>query len=392
VYATEFNYIWDINKIDALEDLQLKAFLDEIARSYYKINTHKNYLDVDIDYNRLGEIDNISNELTTFIDINKRKRMILLNASIQGEIDYKSLRDNIIELEDFLNVYPGSELLLEAESLYKSLISMYFIGSDGLDPFDYENKKFKDSFFDITLDTSLNFPMTMLSDISIDFLNQIDNKNSFKNIDYVSLISNYRKMGLKNKNTILPIISEKNDTSSVVYPQFSLFENKDAQDIINNKVESEIQSIKDNLNWTYDDKTTYNISYFVNYGSYKYISMQLSGSSYNRDNKETLTFQKNLNFNINSGETIKLSDIFGITFNEYNEKLTALIKASDDIDSSKLSSFDILTKEPDFMISNLSLVVYFEKGEYDFNDKYPVYIYISQRELGDLLDFRELYK
>lgn len=392
VYATKFNYIWDIKKIDTLEDSDLKVFLDEIARSYYKISTHKNYIDVDIDYNRLSKFDNLSNELNAFIDINKTKRTLLLNASIQGEIDYKALRDNIINLESFLNVYTDSELLFEAESLYKSLISMYFIGSDGLNPFDYENKKFKNSFFDTILDTSINYPVTMLSDICTNFLNQIDNKNSFKSIDYVSLVSNYRKMGLKNRNTILPIVSEKSDNSNVIYPQFSSFEDKAIQDALNNKIQSEVESIKDNLNWKSDDNTKYNISYFVNYGSYKYISVQLSGSSYNRVSKENFTVQKNLNFNVNTGETIKLSELLDTTFNNYSEKLNELIKSSDDLDSSKLSSFDMLTKEPEFMISNLSIVLYFEKGEYGFDDKYPVYIYISQSELKDLLDFRELYK
>lgn len=391
-YAGTFNYIWDVNKIDSLEDSDLKVFLQELARSYYKISTHKNYIDVDLDYNRLGKLDNLSDELISFIDINQTKRTLLLNASIQGEMDYNALRDNIMKLESFLIDYPDSDLTFEAESLYKSLISMFFIGSDGLDPFDYDNKKFKQTFFNTLLETSLNYPMTMFSEICTEFLNKIDNKNEYKSMDYVSLISNYRKMGLKNKNSILAVVSEKSEFSNIIYPQFSSFEDKSVQQTLNDKIKKEIEAIKSNLNWKEDANTKYNISYFVNYGSYKYISLQLTGSSYNRETKLNSTIQTNLNFDVKTGDVIELSDLLGQSFDDYKTTFTEMIKTSGDIDSAKLSSFKTLTEQPQFMISNLSLVLYFEKGQYNFDDKYPVYVYISQNKLKNILNFRELYK
>lgn len=391
VYATNFNYVWDINKISTLEDSTLKTFLDELSKSYYKINTHKNYLDVDIDYDRLIKIDNLSDEIRSFISINRNKRSLLMDASIHGEIDYRSLRNNILDLENFIIEYPNTEILYEAETLYKNMISMYFIGSDGLDPFDYENKNFKQAFYDTLIDTSVNYPLTMLSSISIDLLNTLEYKNEYKNIDYVSLVSNFRKMGLKNKNSIVSVISEKSDLSNLVYPQFESFDKKDIQKKMNTKIQSEIDIIKSKLKWHSSDSSKYNISYFVNYGSYKYISIQLTGSSYDREKKENSTVQKNLTFDINTGETIELSELFNTSFDEYNSLISDLIKSSDSIKSSNSSSFDKLKKEPQFMISNQSLVLYFEKGEYDFDDKYPVYVYIKQKELEELLDFRNLY-
>ena len=392
IYASNFNYVWNIENIKNIEDEGIRIFLSKIASSYYKVETHKNYLDVDLDYNRLSKLDNLSDELKRYIQININKREILLSSSAKGELDYKSLRDNIILLEEFFVDYPESEISFEAEALYKNLLTMFFIGSDGLDPFDYDKKNFKDSFFNVLVDTSINFSSTMIADLSNKFLNELDYKNEYKNIDYVSLISNFRKMGLQNANSIRSITSEKTDNSNIIYPSFENFKDKKVEEKINNTIVSALNSMKAELKWKSDPNTKYNISYFINYGSYKYISLQLTGSSYNRENKENFTVQKNLNFALDRGQEISLSDLLGIEFSQYKDELSQLIIKHSDIPFKTLSSCEGLTSEPDFMISNLSLVLYFKPGQYNFDEEYPVYVYLNQSIMDDLLDFRNIYK
>lgn len=392
VYKENFNYTWDLTVIDRLEDSETKTYLKSLSSSFYKISTHPNYLDVDTNYDQLLLLDNISDEIKKFLEINISKRDLILEGALKGEINYVELRNNIISLEDYMANYPHSLLKMESENLYRSMINMYFVGTDGLSPFDYSSNKFRNKFFDILLNTKENYPDYMFTSLCNSFLELTNNKNQLENVDYVSGISNFKQLGLRSSRKIEQVTAAKSTDLSIIYPKVSGFNDKGIEDKINTTITDAIADIKDNLDWDTDENGKYSISYYVSYGSYKYLSIQLTGSYYDHDTNTNDNYQRNLNFDVSTGENVKLSDILGLPFDQYNDDMVKLIKQNSDSYTTDTTNLHILDKEPEFLISNLSLVLYFDTGEYGFNDEYPVYVYIDHSKLKNFLDFRTLFE
>lgn len=392
IYKENFNYTWDIAVIDKLEDSEAKTYLKGLSSSFYKISTHPNYLDVDTNYDQLLSLENISDEIKKFLEINISKRDLILEGALKGEINYVELRNNIIRLEDYMTNYPNSLLNMESENLYRSMINMYFVGTDGLSPFDYSNNRFRTKFYDTLLDTSENYSDYIFTSLCNNFLELTNNKNQLENVDYVSVISNFKQLGLASSRKIEQVTAAKSTNLSIIYPKVLGFDDKNIEDKINTTITDAIIDIKDHLSWDTNENGKYSISYYVSYGSYKYLSIQLTGSYYDHDTNTNDNYQRNLNFDISTGENVKLSDLLDLPFDEYSEDMAKLIKQNSDSYTTDTTNLHSLDKEPEFLISNLSLVLYFDTGEYGFNDEYPVYVYIDHSKLKNFLDFRTLFK
>lgn len=391
IYKEKFNYIWDLAIIDRLDESDTKDYFKTLSTSFYKISTHPNYLDVDTNYDQLLALSHLSNEIKDFIAINIVKRDLILEGALKGEINYVELRNNIVKLEDYMKKYPDSLLKMESENLYRSMINMYFVGTDGLSPFDYSNNKFRAKFFDTLVNTTETYPNYMFTDLCKNFLELTGNVNQLENIDYVSGISNFKQLGLSSSSTIEQVTAAKSTDLSIIYPKVSGFEDVDVEDKINLTITDAIADIKEKLAWDSDENGKYSISYYVSYGSYKYLSIQLTGSYYDHDTNTNDNYQRNLNFDLSSGKNVKLSDILGQSLEGYNKDLTSLIKENCDSYTTDTTKFNSLDHEPEFLISNLSLVLYFDTGEYDFNEEYPVYVYIDHSKLNGFVDFRTLF-
>ncbi|SNS75885.1 protein of unknown function [Anaerovirgula multivorans] len=150
----------------------------------------------------------------------------------------------------------------------------------------------------------------------------------------------------------------------LTYPDIIGLDNEDIQQAINGTIQEEIYKMI--IEQGYEEDYTKEIwgDYKVELNEYNLLSVLIYIHSYSKGAAHGLTALKAINFDLQSGKTYELADLF-IKNSGYVNKINELIKEEMvEKDIPMLVEFETIDKKQDFYLTKEALTVFFQLYEY----------------------------
>lgn len=387
VYGSEFNFQWNETKIGSISDNEVKTIFNDLNNAYMRIDTYGQYLGPVVNYQKLGELPNVSDDVKQFfLNMSGLYTTGRLANQLKG-LDYAATAQYAAAIEDTYNKANDLTLKEYAAATLSFALNLYYTGTEGSSPFDLEKKTLTDSFVAATQDVVKKYEKYHIGKLGKDFLALSDASNGELNSDFADLVINYKKFGFDSKKTITSAKNIKDPNLFEITPVFSGFDNKSAEEKIAKEIDAAVTQIKSNVQWEKTEKTNYHLSYIVDYASDTYFSLQLSGVSYNQENSVNLYDNVSLIFDSKTGERITLKEIFKEDYDKNMKRIKALV-LQDIIEKQKLEfkTTKELVIEDNVLIDPNYLMVTFKKGSYSDEQQYDIVSYVPYSSLLDTFD------
>lgn len=142
-------YEFDPNKIDNINDEELKEILNEIVNGKYKLVNSEGAFYPAIDYNSLGKYKGyLSEEMMEFFNIKKVYIDTPLATDAQVVVPWDEIGNRLKVIEEYLAKYPESIKEEEAVRFYGEYLAIYMSGTDNTPICNIEDKKILDEVLD----------------------------------------------------------------------------------------------------------------------------------------------------------------------------------------------------------------------------------------------------
>lgn len=390
VYNQEFNSNWDEQKIEKISDPEVKAVFEDLNKSLFKIDSYGEYFGPIVNYQKVSELPGISKDLRTYYQtVASLYSLSRLANQIQG-LDYAVAAQYAATLEDIYNNAKDITLKEESESMIRFALNLYYTGTEGSSPFDFEKNTLKQGFVDATKEVVKKYPNYQIGKLGKTFLDLSDQNGGKLTTDYADVVINYKKFGFDSPYEITSKKLIKEPNYFEITPVVSGFTDKAVSEKIASEIEKSIGKIKDNVKWEKSEKTNYHLSYIVDFASEKYLSLQLSGVSYNQDNSTNLYDNESLLFDMKTGARITLKDVFKDKYDANIAKIKALVQK--DITENQQLNYkttkDIVI-EDNVLLDSKYMMVILKKGVYSDEQQYDIISYVNYADLLDTFDMSD---
>ncbi len=390
VYNQEFNGTWDEQKIEKITDPEVKKVFEDLSKSYYKIDSYGEYFGPIVNYQKISELPGISKDLRTYYQtVSSLYSLGRLANQIQG-LDYAVAAQYAATLEDLYKNAKDITLKEESESMIRYALNLYYTGTEGSTPFDFEKNMLKQGFVDATKEVVKKYPNYQVGKLGKIFLDLSEENGGKLTTDYADVVINYKKFGFDSpyEVTSKKVIKEPNYFE--ITPVITGFSDKAVGEKMASEIEKTIGKIKDTIQWEKSEKTNYHLSYIVDFASEKYLSLQISGVSYNQDNSTNLYDNESLLFDMKTGTRITLKDVFKDHYDANIAKIKSLVQK--DITENQQLNYKTtkeLVIEDNVLLDDKYMMVVLKKGTYSDEQQYDIISYVNYADLLDTFDMSD---
>lgn len=387
VFSQEFNASWDEAKINSIADQEVKAVFNQLNDAYFKVDSYGDYFGPVVNYQKIAELPGISDTVKGYYrNVSSLYSLSRLASQLQG-LDYMATAQYSAAMEDIYNNAKDITLKEGAESMLRFSLNLYYTGSETSSPFDFEKNVLKEAFVSNTKEVIKKYPKYHVGLLGQEFLDLSDKNNGQLSTDFADIVINYKKFGFNSNLTVTSnkIIKEPNYFE--IIPVFSGFKDASVTEKIASEIETTVGSIKEVVQWDKSENTNYHLSYLVDFANEKYLSLQLSGVSYNQENSTNLYDNECLLFDVQTGEKITLKDIFKDDYDVNMKRIKELV-LKDIVEKQQLSyktTKDIVI-EDNVLIDQNYMMVILKKGAYSDEQQYDIVSYVTYSDLLDTFD------
>jgi hypothetical protein len=387
VFGEEFKYQWDERKIGSISDNDLKIIFNDLNKAYMKVEVNGQYLGPAVNYQKISELPNLSEAVRKFyLNVDGLYSTGRLANQLKG-LDYAATAQYAAVMEDTYMNAEDLTLKESASSMLSFALNLYYTGTEGSSPFDFEKKTLSESFVTSTKEVIKKYDKYHIGILGKQYLEMSDANNGELTSDFADLVINYKKFGFDSKKSVTSNKVVKEPNYFEITPVFTGFENHSIEEKVANEIATAVGQIKETVKWEKTEKTNYHLSYIVDYASDTYFSLQLSGVSYNQENSVNLYDNVSLIFDSKTGEKITLKDIFKEDYDKNMKKVKELVLK--DINENQKLTFkttkDIVI-DNNVMLDPNYLMVTFKKGSYSDEQQYDIVTYVPYSQLLDTFD------
>ncbi len=390
IFGEEFKYQWHEDQIGSISDNEIKTVFNDLNKAYMKIDVYGQYLGPAVNYQKISELPNLSSDVKNYLtNISGLYSIGRLANQLKG-LDYLAAAQYAAAIEDAYNNAQDLTLKEAAASNLAFALNLYYTGTEGSSPFDFEKKTLSESFVVSTKEVIKKYEKYHIGKLGKEFMALSDANNGDLNSDFADLVINYKKFGFDSKKAVTSNKNIKEPNYFEITPVFSGFDDKTVEDKIAKSIDSAVAQIKESVQWDKTEKTNYHLSYIVDYASDTYFSLQLSGVSYNQENSVNLYDNVSMIFDSKTGERVTLKDIFKDDY-EKNMKRVKELALQDIVDKQKLEfkTTKELVIDNNVMIDPNYLMISFKKGSYSDEQQYDIVSYVTYTDLLDTFDMND---
>lgn len=387
IFSEDFNYQWNEEKIDSIADQEIKAMFSDLKNAYMKIDAYGEYLGPVVNYQKIATLPGISETLKSYYNnVAGLYSTGRLANQLQG-LDYMATAQYAAFMEDLLKTAKDLTLKESASSMLSFALSLYYSGTEGSSPFDFEKKTLSATFVSATQEVIKKYPDYHVGKLGQEFLDLSDANNGQLNSDFADLIINYKKFGYDSKKSVKSNKVVKEPDYFEITPVFSGFDNPSAEEKIASEIASAVGQIKETIQWEKTEKTNYHLSYIVDFANDHYFSLQLSGVSYNQGNSTNLYDNISMIFNAETGERITLKEIFKDDYDQNMKRIKELVlKDITEVQKLTFKTTKDIVIDNNVLIDANYLMVNLKKGSYSDEQQYDIVSYVLYSDLLDTFD------
>lgn len=387
VFGEEFQYKWDEAKISTISDQEIKTMFTNLQNAYMKIDAYGEYLGPVVNYQKIAELPNLSEQVKNFYyNVSGLYSTGRLANQLKG-LDYVATAQYAAAMEDLYNTAGDLTLKESASSMLSFALSLYYTGTDGSSPFDFEKKTLSSTFVSATQEVMKKYEKYHVGKLGKEFLDLSEANNGQLTSDFADLVINYKKFGFDSKKMVKSNKVVKEPNYFEITPVFTGFDSPSVEEKIAAEIAAAVGEIKENVQWEKTENTNYHLSYIVDFANDHYFSLQLSGVSYNQENSTNLYDNLTLIFDAKTGEKITLKEIFKEDYDKNIKRIKELV-LKDITENQKLTfktTKDIVI-EDNVMLDQNYLMVSLKKGSYSDEQQYDIVSYVLYSDLLDTFD------
>lgn len=387
VFTEDFQSKWDETKIASIDDKEIKSLFTNLNDALMKIDAYGEYLGPVVNYQKISTLPNISESLKSFYtNVNGLYTTGRLANQLMG-LDYKATAEYAVKMEDVYNTTKDLTLKETASSMLTFALNLYYTGSEGSSPFDFEKKTLTSNFVTSTSEVIKKYGNYHVGKLGKAFLDLSEANNGQLTSDFADVVINYKKFGFDSKKSVKSNKVIKESDYFEITPVFSGFDSPGVEEKIASAVETAVGQLKENVQWEQTEKTNYHLSYIIGFANDRYFSMQMSAVSYNKENSTNLYDTTCLIFDSKSGAKITLKDIFKDDYDKNVKRIKELV-LKDIIEQQKLSfkTTKEIVIEDSVLIDPNYLQVTLKKGSYSDEQQYNIVAYVLFSDLMDTFD------
>lgn len=387
VYGDHFKNKWNESLIDTVSDQEIKNKFLRLKNSYMKIDAYGEYMGPVVDYQKISELPNLSKEVMTFYqNVSGLYTTGRMANELQG-LDYSATAQYAAAMEDTYKKAKDLTLYESAQAMLTFALNLYFTGTEGSSPFDFEKKTLEEGFIAATKENNDKYADYHIGKLGKAFLKLSDDNDGKLTSDFADLVINYKKFGFDSEKSVSTNKVSKNPNYFEITPVFSGFEPA-AEEKIANEIATAVGQIKENVKWDETENTNYHLSYIIDFANDHYFSLQLSGVSYNQENSINLYDTVNMIFDSNTGERIDLKTIFKDKSDVYLKAIKDLV-LKDIVETQKLdfkTTKEIKITDSNVMLDPNYFMVTLKKGSYSDEQQFDIVSFVKYSDLLDTFD------
>ena len=266
-------------------------------------------------------------------------------------------------------------------------LNLYFTGTDGSSPFDFEKKTLVEGFVNATKESNAKYGDYHIGKLGKAFLKLSDDNDGQLTSEFADLVINYKKFGFDSEKAVKSNTVSRGQDYFEITPVFSGFD-PTAEEKIATEIATAVGQIKESVRWEKTENTNYHLSYIVDFANEHYFSLQLSGVSYNQENSTNLYDNISMIFNSKTGERISLKEIFKDDYETYIKQIKTLV-LKDITETQKLdfkTTKEIVIDDSNLLLDANYLMVTLKKGTYSDEQQYDIVSYVKYSDLLDTFD------
>lgn len=387
IFGDHFQNKWNEALIDTVSDQEIKNKFLRLKNSYMKIDVYGEYMGPVVDYKKISELPNLSKDVRTFYqNVSGLYTTGRMANELQG-LDYSATAQYAAAMEDTFKTAKDLTLYESAQTMITFALNLYFTGTEGSSPFDFEKKTLEESFIAATKENNDKYADYHIGKLGKAFLKLSDDNDGQLTSDFADLVINYKKFGFNSEKSVSTNKVSKNPNFFEITPVFSGFEPA-AEENIANEIAAAVGQIKETVKWDETENTNYHLSYIIDFANDHYFSLQLSGVSYNQENSINLYDTVNMIFDSTTGERIDLKAIFKDKSDVYMKEIEALV-LKDIVDTQKLdfkTTKDIKLTNSNVLLDPNYFMVTLKKGSYSDEQQYDIVSYVKYSDLLNTFD------
>lgn len=387
IFGDHFQNKWDEALIDTVSDQEIKNKFLRLKNSYMKIDVYGEYMGPVVDYKKISELPNLSKDVRTFYqNVSGLYTTGRMANELQG-LDYSATAQYAAAMEDTYKNAKDLTLYESAQTMLTFALNLYFTGTEGSSPFNFEKKTLEESFMAATKENNDKYADYHIGKLGKAFLKLSDDNDGQLTSDFADLVINYKKFGFDSEKSVSTNKVSKDPNYFEMTPVFSGFE-LTAEEKIASEIATAVADIKEAVKWDETENTNYHLSYIIDFANDYYFSLQLSGVSYNQENSTNLYDTVSMIFDSTTGERIDLKTIFKDKSDAYLKEIKALV-LKDVVETQKLdfkTTKEIKLTDSNVLIDPNYLMVTLKKGSYSDEQQYDIVSYVKYSDLLNTFD------
>lgn len=388
IYDTYFMNGWDSSKIADIENPVQRAYFETLDNSFMKIVSYEEYLGPGFDYKKLADLPELSEGFRNYFELSDAYYQFLEESSTTGQLPYTSFADYIIKVETIRMASDSKALNSQLDPLLRWSYGVFFLGTMGSGPLDYETQKFNPEFIERLNVIIKEYPSSALAELCTSVLRLSEEPQMM--IYYLNdQVQYFRRFGLDSTKGIRTLYDFKNETLFEAKPELYGFDNLETMTTLNGKLNKIMDDLKAEIEWGNSETASYNLSYYLEFANDHWASFQIAASSFETTTNQNVNLNRSVILDLNTGQLATLADILGNQAEEGTALIQSLIfeQASvyQKIDFQKQIVFsDKLSLGEDY------LLVMLDPGTVSDDQAYPLFIDVRYGKLFPALDFRTL--
>lgn len=387
IFGEHFQNTWKEDLIPTVADQEIKDKFLRLQNSYMKIDAYGEYMGPVVDYKKISELPNLSKEVKTFYqNVSGLYTTGRMANELQG-LDYSATAQYAAAMEDTYKEAKDLTLYESAQSMLSFALNLYYTGTDGSSPFDFEKKTLEENFVAATKENNEKYPDYHVGKLGKAFLKLSDDNDGQLSSEFADLVINYKKFGFDSEKAVRSNKVSKDANYFEITPIFSGF-GPTVEEKIASEIATAVGQIKESVKWEETENTNYHLSYIVDFANDHYFSLQLSGVSYNQENSTNLYDNISMIFDSKTGERIDLKAIFKDNYEPYMKEIKALV-LKDIVETQKLdfkTTKEIVLNDNNVLLDPNYLMVTLKKGSYSDEQQYDVVCYVNYSDLLNTFD------
>lgn len=310
IYNTLFERQWDPALIQEIEDPELRRYFEVLDRSFMRMVEYGEYVGPGFDFERLSKLNTLSKDFQSYFALSEQYYSFLAESYQTGLIPYNAYSDYLLKLEDTLDATASPYTIAHLEPLLRWSYGMFFSGTMGSGPFNYETNTLDPDFEDLLKSVVERQPESGLAALATQVMN-LPAGTDESEYAYVDAVQNFRRFGHASPKGIRTVYHYQHPVFYESRPELYGFEDPQVMETLSANLNDLLDQLKTQVQWGKNPSASYNLGYHLEFANDRWASFQLAASSYDPDTGTNLNFNEAAVFDLTTGARVTLNEFLG---------------------------------------------------------------------------------